>query len=59
MKGHSNFYISPPEEEGTLHFRTLEISGCQLLGDGEALHELAGYERPLQEDGGAHDAAMV
>lgn len=58
MKGRSNFYTNLPEEM-PLHFCTLEVKGSQLLGDGEALHELTGYERPIQEDGGAHDAALV
>lgn len=58
MKGRSNYHTIMTEEM-PLHFGTLEIKGMQLLGDGEALHELRGYERPITEDGGAYDAALV
>ena len=49
----------PDAEDAPLYFRSFEISGRQLLADGEALHELAGYEARALDDGGAHDAALV
>ena len=59
MKGRRNFYTNLPEEM-PLHFGTLEVNGRQLLGDGEALHELAGYEEQhTANEGGAYDAALV
>lgn len=60
MKAKPSFYTSLPDAEETpLYFRSFEISGRQLLADGESLHELAGYERLTLEDGGAYDAALV
>lgn len=59
MKKLSFYSKMPHADEVPLHFRTIEMCGRHLLADGEALHELAGYERPLMEDGGAYDAALV
>ena len=54
------YYTTLPDAEDTpLFFRSFEVSGRQLLADGEALHELAGYERPAVDDGGAYEAALV
>ncbi len=60
MKPQPNFFSTLPDvDEAPLHFRSFEISGRQLLADGESLHELAGYERRPTEDGGVYDAALV
>ena len=58
MKGRPKYYTTMPEEM-PLHFGTLELNGRHLLGDGEALHELAGYEHRTLEDGGTHDSTLV
>lgn len=58
MRNRVFFYPCLPDaDEMPLHFRTIEVSGRQLMADGEALHELAGYERGV-DDGGAYDAAL-
>jgi hypothetical protein len=57
---HPAYYTTLPDAEDTpLYFRSFEVYGRHLLADGEALHELAGYERPGIDDGGAYDAALV